>query len=149
MISTHQTLSSSPHSHARDLLAGLILVLARIVSPDEVLWWRRPDATSLPGTIPHDLAVDSARHAVVQLRVQLRQNVLLVHGRLGDITDSGRLDDVPDDKLLDRLVLRHASGTVSATHGLHVATVVLATSSVTPFLGLQGEENTELLTRTL
>lgn len=93
--------------------------------------------------------MDSARHAVVQLRVQLRQNVLLVHGRLGDITDSGRLDDVPDDKLLDRLVLRHASGTVSATHGLHVATVVLATSSVTPFLGLQGEENTELLTRTL
>lgn len=117
------------------LLASSVLVGARVTS--EVLWWRRTDATGLPGTVPDDLAVDSARHAVVQLGVQLWQDVLLVHGRLGDVTHSGRLDDVPDDELLDRLVLRNASGAVGATHGLDVPAVVLATPSVTTFLGLQ------------
>lgn len=82
--------------------------------------------------------MDGARHTVVQLGVQLGQDVLLVHGRLSDVTHSGRLDDVPDDELLDRLVLRNAAGAVGATHGLDVPAVVLAAPSITPFLGLQG-----------
>lgn len=85
--------------------------------------------------------MDGARHTVVQLGVQLGQDVLLVHGRLGDVPHSRRLDDVPDDELLDRLVLGHAPSAVGATHGLHVAAVVLAPSSITPFLGLQGRNS--------
>lgn len=81
--------------------------------------------------------MDGARHAVVQLGVQLGQDVLLVHGCLGDVPDSGRLDDVADDELLNRLVLRNATSAVGATDGLHVPTVVLAPSSITPLLGLQ------------
>lgn len=59
-----------------------------------------------------------------------------IDGGLSDITNGGSLDDVPDDKLLDRLVLWYAPGAVGATHWLHVATVVLATSSITAFLRL-------------
>lgn len=121
----------------------LILVLTRIVSPDEVLWWRSTDTAGLLGTIPDHFAVDSARHTVVQLRVQLRQDVLLVHRCLGNVPDSRRLDNVPDDKLLNRLVLGNAAGAVCATHGLHMSTVVLAASSITPFLGLQCTKHTK------
>ena len=73
----------------------------------------------------------------MQLGVQLGQDVLLVHGRLSDVPHGRRLDDVPDDELLDRLVLGHAASAVGATHGLHVAAVVLAASSITPLLGLK------------
>lgn len=55
----------------------------------------------------------------------------------GDITNSGCLNNVSDDELLDRLILWHASCTVGATDGLHVSTVVLAASSITAFLGLK------------
>lgn len=74
--------------------------------------------------------MDGARHTVVQLGVQLGQDVLLVHGRLGDVPHSRRLDDVPDDELLDRLVLWHATGAVGATHRVYVATAVLGTSTI-------------------
>lgn len=57
-----------------------------------------------------------------------------------NITDGRGLDDVTDHELLDGLVLRDAASAVGATHGLDMATVVLAASSVTPFLGLKGIE---------
>lgn len=57
-----------------------------------------------------------------------------------DITNGRGLDDVTDHELLDGLVLRDAASAVGATHGLDMATVVLAASSVTPFLGLEGIE---------
>lgn len=63
-----------------------------------------------------------------------------VHGGLGDVTDSRSLDNVSDDEFLDRLVLGHASRAVGATHGLHVSAVVLAASSITAFLRLNGEK---------
>ena len=61
---------------------------------------------------------------------------------LGDISDGGRLDNVSHDKLLDRLILGHASGAVGASDSLHVAAALLASSSVSSLgsLRCQGEK---------
>lgn len=79
--------------------------------------------------------MDGARDAVVELRVELGQNIGIPDAGLGDITDGGSLHDVADHELLDRLVFGHATGTVGAAHGLHMATVVLVASSITALLG--------------
>lgn len=55
---------------------------------------------------------------------------------LGDVPHCRRLHDVPDDKLLDGLVLGHAAGTVGAADGLHVPTALLGATVIPPFLGL-------------
>lgn len=62
------------------------------------------------------------------------------HTGLGDVPHSRCLHDVPDDKLLDGLVFGHAAGTVCAADGLNVATALLGTAVVPPFLGLGGRE---------
>ncbi len=55
---------------------------------------------------------------------------------LGDVSHGSRLHYVPDDKLLDGLVLGDATGTVGAADGLHVPTALLSTTVIPPFLGL-------------
>lgn len=71
----------------------------------------------------------------MELRVEFGQHIGIPDAGLTDVTDSGSLDNVADDKLLDCLILGHTTGAVGATHGLHMATIVLVTSSITALLG--------------
>lgn len=48
------------------------------------------------------MRVDGARYAVDDLDVELGQDVLLVHGGLGDVTNRGRLDHVADGEPAQR-----------------------------------------------
>lgn len=61
---------------------------------------------------------------------------------LRDVSHSRCLNDVPDDKLLDGLVLGDTPGTVGAADGLHMATALLGTTVVPPFLGLSNADMT-------
>ena len=74
--------------------------------------------------------MDGAAHAVAELRVQLRELVAGVHAGFRDVSHCGGLNDVPDDELLDSLVLGHALGAVGAAHGLDMASAVLVTAVV-------------------
>lgn len=65
------------------------------------------------------------------------------HAGLGDVPDGGCLHDVPDDELLDGLVLGHAAGTVGAADGLDVATALLGASIIPSLLGLWREGESE------
>ena len=58
--------------------------------------------------------MDRARDAVLDLDEELREHVLLVEGRVADITLGRSVDDVADGEALDRLVLSSAR-TVSAS----------------------------------
>lgn len=78
--------------------------------------------------------MNGARYAVVQFCVKFGQNVRVVAGSVRNITNGSGLDDVSDHELLDGLILWDAAGAVGATHGLDVAAVVLAASSITPLL---------------
>ena len=69
--------------------------------------------------------MDSAAHAIGQLSIQLGQLVLGVDTGVGDISHGGGLHNVPDDELLDGLVLGAGLGAVGAPHELNVATAML------------------------
>merc|ERR1719228_1796099 len=92
-----------------------------------------PVLPGLSGSVADNLGVDGAAHAVAQLSIQLGELVASVHTGLGDVPDSSSLNDVPDDELLDGLILGDALGTVSATHGLDMAPSVLVTAVVAAF----------------
>ena len=74
--------------------------------------------------------MDSAAHAIGQLSIQLGQLVLGVDTGVGDISHGGGLHNVPDDELLDGLVLGARLGAVGAPHELDVAAAVLVTPVV-------------------
>ena len=97
-------------------------------------WWRSPVLPGLAGPVPHHLGVDGAADTVGQLGVQLGQLVGAVDAGVGDVPHGGGLNDVPDDELLDGLVLGAGLGAVGAPHELDMATSVLVTSIV-PALG--------------
>ena len=74
--------------------------------------------------------MDGAAHTVGQLGIELRQLVLGVHAGVGDVSHGGSLHDVPDDELLDGLVLGAGLGAVGAPDELDMATAMLVTSIV-------------------
>lgn len=88
---------------------------------------------SLLGPVAHNLGVDGAGDAVVELGVQLGQRVRLVDASHCDVPHGGSLHDVADDKLLDGLVLGHATSAVGAPYGLDVTATVLGATVVSPF----------------
>merc|ERR1711990_883359 len=49
------------------------------------------------------------------------------------VSDRRCLDDVANDKFLDRFVLGRATCAVSATHGLHVTATLLRPTIISPF----------------
>lgn len=53
-----------------------------------------------------------------------------------DVSHSRCLHDVPNDKLLDGLVLGDTTGTVGAADGLHMPTALLSATVIPPLLGL-------------
>lgn len=91
------------------------------------------DSSHLPprfSNLPHNLAVDGAADAVLQLEVHLGDGVLGEHGCIGNVTDGGALDHVADGETLDRLVLGCAARAVGAADRLHVAAALLIASTV-------------------
>ena len=75
--------------------------------------------------------MDGATHTVGQLGVQLGQLVLGVHAGVGDVPHGSGLHDVPDDELLDGLVLGAGLGAVGAPHELNMASAVLVAPVIT------------------
>ena len=71
----------------------------------------------------------------MELHVNLRQNITLIYTLFANISQCSGFNDVPDNELLDGLVLGHASRTVGTSEEFDVATAVLVTSSITPLLG--------------
>lgn len=70
-------------------------------------------------------------------RLKNNANTLTVKDTsLGDVSYGRRLHDVPDDKLLDSLVLGDTAGTIGAADGLHMASALLGTTVIPPFLSL-------------
>lgn len=110
-----------------------ILVVTWHILGEGTYWWCT-NATCLTGTIAHHLGVDCAGHAVMELRVEFGQHIGVPDAGLADIAHSSRLNNVADNKLLDRLILGHTTGTVGAAHGLHMAAIVLVTSTITALL---------------
>ena len=89
-----------------------------------------PISASLHWTVLTYLGMDGAAHAVGQLGIELRQLVLGVHAGVGDISHGSGLDDVPDDELLDGLVLGAGLSAVGAPDELNMAAAVFVTSVV-------------------
>ena len=58
--------------------------------------------------------------------------------RFRNVPDGCRLYDVPNDELLNGLILGHASGTAGAANSLHVAAALFGTTVVPSFLGHLG-----------
>ena len=79
--------------------------------------------------------MDSAAHAIGQLSIQLGQLVLGVDTGVGDISHGGGLHNVPDDELLDGLVLGAGLGAVGASHELDMATAVLVAPVISTLRG--------------
>ena len=75
--------------------------------------------------------MDGAAHTVGQLGVQLGQLVLRVHAGVGDVSHGGRLHDVPDDELLDSLVLGAGLGAITAPNELDMSPSMFITSIIT------------------
>ena len=90
-----------------------------------------PISASLHWTVLTYLGMDGAAHAVGQLGIELRQLVLGVHAGVGDISHGSGLDDVPDDELLDGLVLGAGLGAVGTPDELDVTTAVLVATAIT------------------
>jgi len=93
-------------------------------------WWWGTVLPGFPGPVTHNLGVDGAAHAVAELSIQLGQLIAGVDWCLGDVSHCSGLNNVPDDELLDGLVLRHTLGAVGATDGLDMAPSVLVTAVV-------------------
>jgi len=81
-----------------------------------------------------DLGMDGTRDAVMEFCIQLGERIYVVHRRVGDIPDRGGLDDIANDKLLDRFVLGSAPRAIGTADRLHVTAPFLRTSVVSPFL---------------
>ena len=79
------------------------------------------------------LGVDGAADAVGQLSVEFGQLVAAVDAGVGDVPHGGSLHDVPDDELLDGLVLGAGLGAIGAPDELDVPAAVLVPTSVPPF----------------
>ena len=106
-----------------------------------VIWaWPEPRRWSaiLPclfGAVANDLGVDSTAHTVHQLGIDLGGHVTVVNGRLVQISDGSRLDDVADDVLLDALVLGYTAGTVGTPYVADMAPTMLRSPTVSSLLG--------------
>lgn len=77
----------------------------------------------------------------MQLHIQLGKHIGVEDTRFRDVPDGRGLYYVPDDKLLNGLVLGHAPGAVGATNRLHMASAFFGTNLIPYFLGHLGNED--------
>ena len=84
------------------------------------------------------------QEAVLDIRILAqftRQKLTVENTRFGNVPDGCGLYDVPNDELLNSLILGHATGTVGTANRLHVAAALFGTTIVPSFLGLHENEN--------
>ncbi len=85
----------------------------------------------------------TAGDTVLELHVDLGNSVALKGRSIAHVTLAASIDDVPDLKSLDCLVLWHRAGTVVASNGRGVATALLTASIVASLLGHSAENSRE------
>jgi len=107
-----------------------------IIPAPEALWRLTVPPVSA-GANPDNFGVDSTRHTVLHLEIQLRQRVTIKSTSFLNIPNCSLLNNVPHEKPFDGLVLRTAFATVWAADKLGVATPVLVATSI-PTLECQG-----------
>ena len=74
--------------------------------------------------------MDSGLNAVVHFQVKLGKLVVLIGTGLLDISQTGGIDNVSDDKALNGLILRDRLASRHTADTLHVAAAVLVSSVV-------------------
>merc|ERR1712178_253891 len=114
----------------------LALVLLRSSAPS---WWWGSDFLVSGRSVADDSQVNSGRHAVVALVVDLWKSKLLsllgVNASLAQISHTGGINHVTDDVLSDGLVLGDSSGTGLASNEFNVSSALLVSSVVSSLLG--------------
>jgi hypothetical protein len=76
----------------------------------------------------------TAGDTVLELHVDLGNSVALKGRSIAHVTLAASIDDIPDLKSLDCLVLWHRACTVVASNGRRVATALLTTSIIASLL---------------
>lgn len=74
----------------------------------------------------------------MQLDIELGKHVGVEDACFRYVPDSSGFYNVPNDKLLDGLILGHAPGAVRAANGLHMAAALFGTTVVSSFFGHLG-----------
>lgn len=77
--------------------------------------------------------MDGSLDAVIHLQVQLGELVFLVSRSFLDITQRRSVDNVSDDKALDRLILGNGLASGNASHALDVPASLLVSSVIASF----------------
>lgn len=112
----------------------------KIYYPGEIALRWSTNATCFLGPVANYLRMDSARNAVMQFCVKLRQLVSGVYASFGYIPDSSRFDNVTNNKFLYRFILGYATSAIGATNGINVSTTVFSTAPISAFAGLQNKK---------
>lgn len=73
----------------------------------------------------------------MQLDIELGKHVGVEDACFRYVPDSSGFYNVPNDKLLDGLILGHAPGAVRAANGLHMAAALFGATVVSSFFGHQ------------
>eukprot|EP01085_Mycamoeba_gemmipara_P001415 Mycagemm_TRINITY_DN3308_c0_g1::TRINITY_DN3308_c0_g1_i1::g.1415::m.1415 type:complete len:155 gc:universal TRINITY_DN3308_c0_g1_i1:484-20(-) len=136
MATTSVSVTKNKRPSKKGRLCGLLL-LSEAVRGVAV-------AAGLARAHAHDVAVNSARNAVLHLDVHLGEAVLIIHAgdsaSLEDITERCLLDNVAHHEALDGLILGDAATAVRATNGLGVTATVLGTAIIPSLLGHAGQD---------
>lgn len=78
----------------------------------------------------------------IKIPIRPGSSLTIENARFGNVPDRRGLYNVPNNELLNGLILGHASGTVGAANRLHVAAALFGTAIIPSFLGLHQDENT-------
>lgn len=98
-------------------------------------WWGCSVLPGLTRSIPDNLAMNGTAHAVVQLDIELGKHVSVEDACFRYVPDCSGFYNVPNNKLLNGLILGHAPGAVRAANWLHMAAALFGTTVVSPFFG--------------
>lgn len=82
------------------------------------------------------MRMHSTRHTVLSLDVHLGKRILLVHGRLAQVTHGSSLNHVADDKAGNGLVLTDTTVAVQTADRLDMSAAVLRASVISSLASL-------------
>lgn len=88
---------------------------------------------------PNHLAVNGTAHTVMDFHTQLGKHIGIKDPRFGNVPDGGGLYYVPNNELLNGLILGHTMVADGAENGLQVA--LFGTIMVPSFRGHLGSKN--------
>ena len=85
----------------------------------------------------------------MQFHIQIGKHIGIENTRFRNVPDGCGLYDVPNDELLNGLILGHASGTVGAANRRHVATALFGMTIIPSFFGHLGSQEARELDKVL